>query len=824
VFNNSVTIKHFVFSVAMLASVLAEAQVSFETKQFRLGLDGKGQVIEMTNLARKRNYLYAGDRSFLMSVRKSGSLIYPERLEVKSKSSELVLSYPDKTNATIKVNHNSDYISFELERITDAGSVELVLWGPFATTIADTVGEVVGVVRDKEFGIGIQALNVKTLGGYPSAESDIQPSYDVFTNGNKVDVLKDDLNKQLFRGDVARSMPFGSTLQAYCRNRNKDLVIQNWAHARYLSPAFDDGGVIGSKLAVFGVSTGNVLNTISAIELKENLPHPMLDGVWSKQSRNASESYLIMSFGGSNLQEAIDLTKQAGLRYLYHEGPFETWGHFKLDSKQFPNNWSSLKACVDKAKSQDVRLGLHTLSNFITTNDSYVSPVPDRRLAKVGYSVLMEDIGTSTKEFAIRDPGFFNQFENNTLKACVVGNEIIRYGSVSSSAPWRLKDCQRGAFGTKAESHMKNDSVGKLMDHAYKVFLGNHELDQEIARSIARLFNETGLMQLSFDGLEGCWSEGMGDYGKQLFTQTWFNSLTPELQGKVINDASNPGHYFWHIYTRMNWGEPWYAGFHESQLQLRLKNQQFFRRNLMPSMLGWFSLRPETSIEDIEWMLARGAGFNAGFGLSTSIETLKKHGRKDEILSTIKMWEDARLRGLFTDEQQQRMQDPKNEFHLLAKANGDYELEPVYSAFMVHEQKVKQPGEPVYSTFEFTNPTDAQVPAFAMTLADKKDVDAELSFTNPTITVNQQDAFVLPVSLRPNQYLYCDGKSVKVYSKQWQLLQTISLTKPLPVLSTGKNEILFDGQFSGDNIPDVKIELRCKGTPEALHSKTSKTL
>jgi hypothetical protein len=111
-----------------------------------------------------------------------------------------------------------------------------------------------------------------------------------------------------------------------------------------------------------------------------------------------------------------------------------------------------------------------------------------------------------------------------------------------------------------------------------------------------------------------------------------------------------------------------------------------------------------------------------------------------------------------------------------------------------------------------------------MTLGDKKDVDAELSFTNPTITVNQQDAFVLPVSLRPNQYLYCDGKSVKVYSKQWQLLQTISLTKPLPVLSTGKNEILFDGQFSGDNIPDVKIELRCKGTPEALHSKTSKTL
>jgi hypothetical protein len=122
-------------------------------------------------------------------------------------------------------------------------------------------------------------------------------------------------------------------------------------------------------------------------------------------------------------------------------------------------------------------------------------------------------------------------------------------------------NCQRGAFGTQAMSHKVNDSIGKLMDHGYQVFLGNHELDQEIAKTIARLFNETGLLQISFDGLEGCWSEGMGDYGKQLFTKTWFDDLKPELKGKVINDASNPGHYFWHVYTRMNWGEPWYAGF-----------------------------------------------------------------------------------------------------------------------------------------------------------------------------------------------------------------------------------------------------------------------
>lgn len=798
--------------------VVANAQAHFKTRQWSLQLDATGKLTSMKSLVLQKEYLVAEHATALMSIKKDGNVLAPQRCVWKAKSSELLLTYPQAgMEATIKVKQEDQYISFELKRLTQAETVDWVQWGPYPTSIADTVGEVVGVVRDANFAIGIQALNVKTLGGSPEVESDIQPSYDVITNGNKVDVLKEDVNKQLFRGEVAKLMPYGSLLQAYCRNRNKDRVIDNWSHPRYLAPSFpQDGGVVGSKLAIFGVATSEALSTISAIEQKENLPHPMLDGVWAKEARHASESYLIMDFGESNLQEALDLTRQAGLRYLYHGGPFETWGHFKLNSKEFPNNWAGLKACVDKAKAQKMRLGLHTLSNFITTNDPYVTPVPDARLAKVGYSQLAKSIDADTKEIEIKDPGFFNQFQNNTLKAVVVGNEIIRYGTVSTTAPWKLLDCQRGAFQTKAAAHPANDSIGKLMDHPYKVFLGNHELDQELARTIARLFNETGLMQISFDGLEGCWSEGMGDYGKQLFTKTWFDNLRPELKGKVINDASNPGHYFWHIYTRMNWGEPWYAGFRESQLQLRLKNQQFYRRNLMPSMLGWFNLKAETTLEDIEWMLARGAGFDAGFGLSTSIETLKRHGRKDEILATIKLWENARQSGLFTEAQKRRMQDTKNEFHLQTTAGGAYQLVPVYNSYLLHAQQLKQPGEPVYSSFRFNNPAAPQPLAFIITIAPKADSDPDVSFDYPSIAINQQDALVLPVSLKRNQFLYCDGQTVKLYNKQWQLLQTVVVSKPLPQFASGSNDIIFDGKYSGENGADIKIELRAKGTPEVL--------
>ena len=355
------------------------------------------------------------------------------------------------------------------------------------------------------------------------------------------------------------------------------------------------------------------------------------------------------------------------------------------------------------------------------------------------------------------------------------------------------------------------------MDHPYQVFLGNHELDQEMAKTIADMFNKADLMQISFDGLEGCWSEGMGDYGKQLFTKTWFDNLKPELKGKVINDASNPGHYFWHIYTRMNWGEPWYAGFRESQLQLRLKNQQFYRRNLMPSMLGWFSLKPETSLEDIEWMLARGAGFDAGFGLSTSIEALKKNGRKDGILGAIKLWETARQKGLFTEQQKQRMQDTKNEFHLETGNNGEYFLSPVHNAYYTHEQKPKQPGEPTFSTYEFNNPAKEQPLSFIISMPAIKESDADVSFNDLSIAINQQDVLNIPVNLKQKQVLYCDGKTIKLYSSQWQLIQTIELNKPLPQLANGRNEIKFDGKYSAENGASIKIEIRGRGASEMLH-------
>src|SRR6185437_13740292 len=130
--------------------------------------------------------------------------------------------------------------------------------------------------------------------------------------------------------------------------RNRDRVISNWGHDKYLAPAFHDGGVIGSKICLFGCPAAKALENIGAIELAEGLPHPIIDGIWGKISPGATASYLIVDFSESNVDRAIEMTKRAGLKYLYHSSPFQTWGHFKLKPKLFPNGWDGLRTCVEK--------------------------------------------------------------------------------------------------------------------------------------------------------------------------------------------------------------------------------------------------------------------------------------------------------------------------------------------------------------------------------------------------------------------------------------------------------------------------------------------
>lgn len=772
-----------------------------QTDQFILLLDGKGNITGLEDRKKQKDYLYKAAPSPLLQVKSADQWMVPTAAQLKDNL--LTLDYSVDIQLRIAYKEKSSHLTFELVEAKGFETIELIAWGPIPTTINKIIGETVGVVRGEEFAIGIQALNPKTLGGFPWLDNDTTPQFDIFEQEDYSDLSEENKRETLYRIEAAKPEDFGSTLQAYTRNRLEERTVSNLNHDHFISPIFEDGGIIGSKIAIFGSTVEEALEHIGKIEVEEGLPHPQLNGLWAKLSKEAASAYLIYDFSEENIDLAIEYTRNAGLNYLYHSDPFKNWGHFELKEKYFPNGWDGLKACVEKAERAGIHVGVHTLSNFITTNDPYVTPVPDPRLGMVGYTFLDEAINAEQTDIPIISPEFFDQFRNNHLKTVMIGSELIRYGSVSSEAPWKLLDCERGAWDTKKSVHKKDSQVSKLADHAYKVFLSNPELSIEIAQKLSDLYNHTGLRQISFDGLEGNRSTGMGNYGEILFTTTWWDHLSDDIRSHLITDASRTTHYFWHIYSRMNWGEPWYAGFRESQTEYRLKNQAYFQRNMMPAMLGWFSMRNNTTIEDIEWMLARSAAFDAGYAFVVRDEALLSNGQLDAIFQRIGDWERVRMSGVLTESQKEKMKDINNEFSLVSKGKDQWDLHQVHVSRFDHVAKILQPGEPLYTSFTYDNPVEDALMNFIITAESAGISDISLEVNNKAI-------IQLFVRLTKGESIrYSGGNTAQVLDKDLRQKALLDINPGMLTLKSGAQQINLDCTFHDkEEQAKAKVEIR----------------
>ena len=669
-FSHSVAPRHFgamnllcscvvLLALARVAAQATEPMLTLPTETATFSIDSGGSIAAISRSDNGQNYLATGQAAPVLSIRTSGKLNAPSEATWEADARRLTLRYKSAgVRVVLSVAAHPAYIVLQVVEIQPAEQVELVLWGPYPTTIGEIIGETVGVVRNREFAIGIQALNVKTLGGYPKDENDAEGESSGDDQGSYPDLPAEVLKGQHFRTDTARRTEFGSVLQAYCRNRLHDQVIPNWAHPKYRVPGLSRRRSAGKPHRTFCLPERTGAGAHQRYRSSGGIGSPDDRRHLGQNVSGATASYLIVDFSEANVDRAIEMTRRAGLKYLYHSSPFETWGHFKLKPNLFPNGWDGLRTCVEKARLAGIRAGVHTLSNFITPNDDYVTRKPDPRLAQIGASELVSEVDAAQNEIPVLAPDYFTN--KSALNTVSVGEELIRFGTISTQAPWRLLKCERGAWGTRAAPHPKGEAVARLLDHEYKVFLATR-ISRRKSPAISPLCS---IRQACCKPHSMAWKAigplAMGNIGCALFTKAWFDALDPQLRGHVINDASLPGHFNWHINTRMNWGEPWYGSFRESQTLYRFKNQVYFERNLMPHMLGWFALRPDTSIEDAEWLLARAAGFKAGFALATSLastaqlaadpssaDAAKRFGATPAILEAIRQWETARMADAF---------------------------------------------------------------------------------------------------------------------------------------------------------------------------------
>ena len=129
-----------------------------------------------------------------------------------------------------------------------------------------------------------------------------------------------------------------------------------------------------------------------------------------------------------------------------------------------------------------------------------------------------------------------------------------------------------------------------------------------------------------------------------------------------------------------------------------------------------------------------------------------------------------------------------------------YALSPLFTK----EKIQKQPGEPTFSTWNFTQQWNAQPLSFKIYSKGKKGFVKNIKM--------QLDSYAdinLPVELLAGEYLVADGSStIQLFDAKGKQKGSYTLPAALPAVSAGNHTIIFDAAFSDDEPPVVEMQLK----------------
>ncbi|MCD2421850.1 hypothetical protein LQ567_03695 [Niabella pedocola] len=789
------------FALLLYSSCLMA--VELKTSATRVIINDKGFY---TSVKVNEQELIAEGTYPLVSAVKNGQILLPKALKVNG--NKFLLTMDDNQVIELLVNQQQQAITYEIRKIS--GDYKAVVFGPLKLSVHEVVGEVVGVVQDGNIAFAMQALNIKTNGGIPQ---EYATAYGALFNyaGRQTDLS---VSSTPYYHFAAADTKEGAVFQLSARNRSMQEYrkVNQVENALVLPVNGVEGAIAGAKIAVFGDLRSRILDRIGKVETEQGLPHPLIEGAWGKVSRGAMRSYLITNFSEENIDFALEKTQLAGFKTIYHPDPFKTWGHFEWNPSLTKGGDAGMKSLAERASKKDIKIGVHTLSNFLTTNDAYVAPVPAKNLLKQGRLNLTGNIDDAQTAFDVVASDLFHV--PLTLNALQIGNELITYGKAEKSGDRvTLTGCTRGAFGTQKAAHEKSEPLYKLWDYPYRTLFPDLELQDSFSHRLADIFNKTGLKQISFDGLEGCMYTGQDYYATARFVTEYYNRLQNKTD--LINDASRLDHYLWHIHTRMNWGEPWGEEMRKGQVASRIKNQDYFRRNLFPRMLGWFLVRlaernfEATSLEDLEWALSESAGFDAGYAMSINMKTLKNHGQINTLLEAMKNWDELRYANVFTEDQKNRLKDPETEWHLEKQSEKDFLLYPLFISdrFRCNLSEM-QPGQPGGADWSWQSPEEG-------TYALRIKVEGDGIIANPSFTTSL-GVIKIEGKLQANQYILLDHQGMATLTDQNYNVLSVLNVQGKALLPKGAAGVSFSCEVNGDSRPDVVVRYQTRRSPEKI--------
>ncbi|MFB7224662.1 hypothetical protein [Streptomyces sp. NPDC056227] len=592
-----------------------------------LGLDSTGRVVELKDTGKGTDYLSAGRWLPLVSVvLGDGKQDVATQVKVSRRDRHVRVFSGDQALVEVKVANHATYATLEVVGLDAAPGVDVrtLPWGPLATSVTDTVGEAVGVVRDSGFALGITPLNDGTVGGWPK-------EFDAYGFGSEVKLKPyGEAGPQNEWGAAAKTS-WGSILRAYSYDYSTVRTREDGIRIGPL-PGFE-GRILRSKLAVHGSAPDLVLTVLSQIAQGEHLPYPTVDGQWQKAARATRQPFLALSsLGTSNLSDAMKFAKQAGIKNVYSvqgaAGPWTSTGHYQFNSGFGGSDAATAQLVATAAGG--MRVGVHTLANFIQANDPYISPAPADKRLPVGATVKLTRAlaASDTTLYADGDSGGGGHIIGRRLR---IGDEFLTYSGVTQAGAgeWQFTGVRRAQWGSAAAAYPAGADATRIAENQYGGARGDLPIIDEIATRLATMANTSGVRSISYDGLEEVSWSGWRGQGFAHLVNGIYRQL--DSQDGFICEASNPSSNSWFTQSRISWGG---IGWSDSNYTQVTRNNNFYRANFFPVMGGSLPISGGMSTLSVEHNLALGASIGANFGwFQTSTDGLAQGSNTAAVLT-----------------------------------------------------------------------------------------------------------------------------------------------------------------------------------------------
>jgi len=467
------------------------------------------------------------------------------------------------------------------------------------------------------------------------------------------------------------------------------------ASARLRAACYPRFGFVGSKVALIACPRESLREIMQeVVSAAPDLPHSPIGGPWALGPEINRGSYLF-NFGNLSAHTVkgwIDVAHALGFNQIdFHGGASFRFGDFRPNPETYPHGYASLRAVIDKLHASGIKAGLHTYAFFIDKSCPYVTPAPDRRLAKDATFTLAAPLTAEDTTVSVVEPttdmsavtGFFVR-NSVTLQ---IDDELIAYSGVSHEPPYVFTGCKRGACGTHPAPHPQGAQAQHLKE-CFGLFVPDPDtsLFAEVAAKTAAIYNECGFDMIYLDALDG--EDVLGGagnswhYGSQFVFEIWKRLKRPALM-----EMSTFHHHLWYVRSRLGaWDHP--SRSYKRFIDVHCKANEANLLMFLPGQLGWWAIKTwsgqqvePTLPDDIEYLCCKALGTDTGLSLmGVDPDNIHQAPALPRLAAIFKSYEDLRHANYFPEPIKARLRVPGDEYTLEQTPEGQWRFRPVQYA------------------------------------------------------------------------------------------------------------------------------------------------